>query len=155
MFSIQKIKEAEFFNELTIHGHFVSFAFFKCSQHKKLKWQNFYSNRQFIVASLYLLCCKYYREVVLLLKFSIQKIKEAKFLLELTIHGRFVVFAFFKYYREALFFKCSRYKKLKRQNFSTNWQFTVASLYLLFFKYYREALLYLNFSIQKLKNSIK
>jgi len=33
----------------------------------------------FIVPSLYLLCCKYYREVVLLLKFSIQKIKEAEF----------------------------------------------------------------------------
>ena len=100
MFSIPKIKEAEFFNELTIHSRFVLFA----SLQTEIVSSSLFASLQIlsrsgfiaevldtknqrgsifqrtdIVPSLYLLCCKYYRE--------------------------------------ALFFKCSRYKKLKRQNF--------------------------------------
>ena len=77
---------------------------------QKIKVAKFFT-RTDIDPSLYLLFFKYYREVVLLLKFSIQKIKEAEFFNELTIHSRFVLFASFKYYREVVLFWSSRYKK--------------------------------------------
>ena len=60
----------------------------------------------------YLLFCKYYREVVLL--FSIQKIKEAEFFNELTQSLRVY---FFKISIEKCLLICSRYKKFKKAQF--------------------------------------
>ena len=79
-FSIPKIKEAEFFNELTIHSRFVVFA----------------SLQTEIVASGVFAFLQILSRSVFVLEFSIQKIKEAEFFNELTIHGSFVVFAFLR-----------------------------------------------------------
>ena len=104
--------------------------FFKCSRYKKIKRQNFSTNWQFTVTSLYLLFFKII-EKRFCFKFLDTKNQRGSIFQRTDIVPSLYLL-FFKYYREALFFKCSRYKKLKRQNFSTNWQFTVVSLYLLF-----------------------
>ena len=114
------------------------------SRYKKLKRQNFSTNWQFTVPSLYLLllniiekrfCFKFLdtknqrgkiftrtdnsrslRFVCFFLMFSTQKIKEAEFFNELTIHSRFVVFASFKYYREVVLYLMFSIQKIKKFN---------------------------------------
>ena len=74
-FSIQKIQRGRIFQRTD--------RFLMRSRYKNSKRQNFLLE---LTQSLrvYLLFCKYYREAVLLLEFSIQKFKEAEFFNELT-----------------------------------------------------------------------
>jgi hypothetical protein len=101
----------------------------------------------------YLLFSKYYREVVLLLRFSIQKFKEAEFF---TRTDRFcralslrVYLLFCKYYREVVFNAFS-IQKIQRGGIFLLELTQSLRVYLLFCKYYREEV-FNEFSIQKIQ----
>jgi len=118
----KKFKEAEFFNELT----------------QSLR--------------VYLLFCKYYREVFLLLQFSIQKIQRGRiFLMNRHSHFEFICF-FANIIEKGLCCWSSRYKKFKEAEFFNELTRSFR-VYLLFCKYYREVVLLLRFSIQKFKEA--
>ena len=138
MFSIQKNKEAKFFNELTIHSRFVLFA----SLQTEIVSSSLFASLQILSRSGFIaevLDTKNQRGSIFQRTDNSQPLRCICFFLNIIVK-RFC-FKFLdtknqrgsifqrtdivpslyllccKYYREALFFKCSRYKKLKRQNF--------------------------------------
>ena len=123
-FSIQKIQRGRIF--LTNwQSPFEFICFFAniiekrfcwwSSRYKNSKRQNF-SLELTQSLRVYLLFCKYYREVVLLLRFSIQKFKEAEFFTRTDrffVYCHFEFICFFANIIEKLFLMRSRYKKFK------------------------------------------
>jgi hypothetical protein len=137
-------KRQNFFNELTqslrVYLLFLNIIekLFYCwgSRYKNSKRRNFLTNWLvllcIVTSSLFFL--NKYREVVLLLKFSIQKIQRGGIFYS-NWHSRFEFICFFANIIEKWFLMSSRYKKFKEAEFFySNWQ-----------------VLLLRFSIQKIQ----
>ena len=121
LFSIQKIQRGRIFNELTQSLRVYFFlnkyreVFINLFSIQKIQRGKIFLLELTQSLRVYLLFLNNYREVVLLLRFSIQKFKEAEFFYS-NWHSRFEFICFFANISEKCFY-CSRYKKFKETEF--------------------------------------
>jgi len=148
----KKFKEAEFFNELTCFRVLSLRVYLLFSKYYREEFFNEFSIQKFKEAKFF-----YSNRLVLLLRFSIQKIQRGKiFLLELTQSLR-VYLLFCKYYREEFFneFSIQKFKEVEFFNELTGFIVAVLDTKIQRDRIFTRTdwVLLLDFSIQKFKEA--